>query len=231
MNIVVINGSSRKNGATAKILKEISNLLNTYNNIDVRFINLSDVEMEFCKGCYSCYKTGECFIQDDVEQIIELISKADGIIIGTPTYESNISGQLKVLADRGHFVFEQLLHQQYALTVTTFENYGGGTASKILNNLMTYSGATLSASIKKKIFFNEDPLDKVTKKNLEKAVRRFYLDIEKRRIHPFQWVKQKIIFEMGIKPFVYKKAARYTGIFDGVFKHWKDKQINFKHID
>ncbi len=231
MNIVIINGSSRKNGATAKILKEISNVLNTYSNMNIQLIHLSDIKMEFCQGCYSCYKTGTCFIQDDVEQIIELISKADGTIIGTPTYESNISGQLKVLADRGHFVFEQLLHQQYALTVTTFENYGGGVASKILNNLMTYSGATLSASIKKKILFNENPLDAVTKKKLEKEVRRFYLDIEKRKIHPFQWVKQKIIFEMGIKQFVYKKAAKYTGIFDGVFKHWENKQINFKHIE
>lgn len=35
---------------------------------------------------------------------------------------------------------------------------------------------------------------------------------------------------MGIKQFVYKKAAKYTGIFDGVFKHWENKQINFKHI-
>lgn len=44
MNIVIINGSSRKNGATAKILKEISNVLNTYSNMNIQFIHLSDIK-------------------------------------------------------------------------------------------------------------------------------------------------------------------------------------------
>ena len=43
-----------------------------------------------------------------IENLSKNIETADGIIIGSPTYASNVSGQMKVLIDRGHFVIEQL---------------------------------------------------------------------------------------------------------------------------
>ena len=67
-----------------------------------------------------------------------IIETADGIIIGSPTYASNISGQMKVIIDRGHFVIEQLLFGKYAISVSTYENYGGKDTAKILNRLFCY---------------------------------------------------------------------------------------------
>lgn len=66
--------------------------------------------------------------------------RRDGIILGSPTYAGNVSGQMKVIIDRGHFVMEQLLYGKYAISVSTYENYGGGDTSKIINNVTTYSG-------------------------------------------------------------------------------------------
>lgn len=71
------------------------------------------------------------------------IETADGIIIGSPTYASNVSSLLKKFIDKGHFVIEQLLHKKYAITVTTGKNYGSKDTSKVLNRFMSYSGARI----------------------------------------------------------------------------------------
>lgn len=58
MKVVIINGSYRKEGATAIILKEIQQNLMDYTNIEVQFINVADLQLRFCTGCCSCYSTG-----------------------------------------------------------------------------------------------------------------------------------------------------------------------------
>lgn len=143
MHIVTINGSPRKNGATAGILHTLEQELSAQ-GAAVDFLDISDLNIAPCKGCMSCYQTGVCCIKDDGDKITEQISRADGLIIGTPTYASNISGQLKILIDRGHFVIEQLLHGKHAVSVATGVNYGNRDACKVLDRLFLYSGACLS---------------------------------------------------------------------------------------
>lgn len=125
MKVIILNGSHRKNGATALILNEMYQKLETYPNVEVQFYNVADLNLKYCIGCCKCYKNGICIFNDDIEKLSESIETADGIIIGSPTYASNISGQMKVIIDRGHFVMEQLLHKKYAISVSTYENYGG----------------------------------------------------------------------------------------------------------
>ena len=128
--IVIVNGSHRKNGATAIILNEMYERLKKHSNVEVRMVHVSDLSLQYCVGCGTCYKTGTCIYKDDAESLSLWIAEADGIILGSPTYASNVSGQMKVIIDRGHFVMEQLLHGKYALSVATYENYGGREAVK-----------------------------------------------------------------------------------------------------
>lgn len=107
MKIVIINGSHRKNGATAIILDKIAFCLRQYQDVEVKLFHVADLDLKYCIGCCSCYKTGECVYRDDIEALSKEIERADGIIIGSPTYASNVSGQLKTIIDRGHFVIEQ----------------------------------------------------------------------------------------------------------------------------
>ena len=109
MKIIIINGSYRKNGATALILHEMYKKLGTYPNVEIQFYNVADLNLKYCVGCCKCYENGKCIFNDDIENLSKNIETADGIIIGSPTYASNVSGQIKVLIDRGHFVIEQLL--------------------------------------------------------------------------------------------------------------------------
>ncbi len=63
-------------------------------------IYLYDNNISFCRACYACFKTGKCVIQDDMSEILEKISKADVLVIATPTYFLTMNGILKTVIDR-----------------------------------------------------------------------------------------------------------------------------------
>ena len=222
MKIIILNGSHRKNGATALILNEMYQKLETYPNVEVQYYNIADFNLKYCIGCCKCYRNGKCIFNDDIEKLSENIETADGIIIGSPTYASNVSGQMKVVIDRGHFVIEQLLFQKYAISVSTYENYGGKDTSKILNRLLSYSGATISDSLVIKVPFSTNPLSSSkTQNKVNKAIDNFYNDIHKHNTYLYQKIKHFIIFRFGIFPFVRKKGNEYQG----VVARWKKQGI------
>lgn len=222
VRIVIINGSYRKNGATACILNEMYQQLKEYSNVDVQMIHVADLELKYCSGCGICYKTGECIYKDDLENVSLKMGNADGVIIGSPTYASNVSGQMKVIIDRGHFVMEQLLYGKHAISVATYENYGGKDCAKVMNKLLSYSGAMISKTITVRNRFNVNPLEDVRlREKIQKAVTRFYGDIAGQRKYTLQKIKHFIIFQLGIRPFVLRKGSQY----DGVIRHWRKKNI------
>lgn len=222
MKIVIVNGSHRKNGATALILNEMYQQLKKYSDVDVQMVHVADLSLKYCVGCGSCYKNGACIYKDDIESLSLRIAEADGVILGSPTYASNVSGQMKVIIDRGHFVMEQLLYGKYAISVTTYENYGGRDSAKIINKLLSYSGAKISGSIVSQNRFNANPLKDIRlKENVEKVVCRFHRDVIGKRKYLLQSIRHLIIFRVGIQPFVMKKGAQY----DGVIAHWKKRNI------
>ncbi|MCM1498342.1 MAG: flavodoxin family protein [Clostridium sp.] len=222
MKIIIINGSHRKNGATALILNEMYQKLETYPNVEVQLYNVADFNLHFCAGCCKCYKNGKCIFNDDIEKLSETLETADGIIVGSPTYASNVSAQMKLVIDRGHFVMEQLLFRKYAISVSTYENYGGKNTSKILNRLLSYSGATISNSLVIKVPFSTDPLNSSkTQKKVTKTTDKFYNDIHKQNFYLYQKIKHFLIFRFGIFPFVRKKGNEYQG----VISKWKKQGI------
>lgn len=213
MDIVIINGSPRKNGATAAILHMMEEHLQRKENVFVEFIDISNLEIAPCQGCCLCYKTGHCYRKDDAEKLSDRIEAADGLIIGSPTYASNMSGQLKQFIDRGHFVIEQLLHDKYAISVVTGENYGSRDTSKILTKLLQYSGAKLSGKVEYNLPFNGKPDSdyRVTKK-ICFLTDKMYHDIRSKKKYLFQHIMHKAVFNVGIKPFVIRKGESYEGV-------------------
>lgn len=213
MNIVIINGSPRKNGATAAILHKMEERLLQKENVFVEFIDIGSLEMAPCQGCCSCYKTGHCYMKDAAETLSDRIAAADGLIIGSPTYASNVSGQLKQFIDRGHFVIEQLLYNKYAVSVATGENYGSSETSKILKRLLKYSGARISGRVKYNLPFNQNPGSnhRLTEKVCH-LTDKMYRDIRQQKKYILQYIMHKVIFAVGIKPFVTRKGESYKGV-------------------
>ena len=102
MKVVAINGSARKNGNTAFLIKEVFSILEK-DDIECEMIQLSGKYIKGCKACDQCYKlkNNTCIQKDDiVNECIKKMIEADGIILASPTYFSNVTAEMKALIDR-----------------------------------------------------------------------------------------------------------------------------------
>ena len=221
MKVLIFNGSPRNNGTTATVLHRIETELKK-GDVEVDFYNLGSIEMSHCTGCCSCYRTGACCLSDDAEILSQKISEADGIVLGSPTYASNVSGLMKDFIDRGHFVIEQLLYGKPCITVATGENYGNRSARKVLDNLVLYSGGKISDHILLKVPFNGiSGMKKAITRKTFRASERLIWEIKGKKKHLVQCFCHGIIFRLGIRPFVMKKGAAYAG----VVRKWRERGI------
>ena len=221
MKVLIFNGSPRSKGVTSTVLHRIETELKK-GDVEVDFYDLGSIGMSHCTGCCSCYRTGACCLHDDAEILSQKISEADGIVLGSPTYASNVSGLMKDFIDRGHFVIEQLLYGKPCITVATGENYGNRSARKVLDNLVLYSGGKISDHILLKIPFNGiSGMKKAITRKTFRASERLIWEIKGKKKHPVQCFCHGIIFRLGIRPFVMKKGATYAG----VVRKWKERGI------
>jgi multimeric flavodoxin WrbA len=102
MKIIAINGSPRKDGNTYILLNRVLDELKS-EEIDTEIIQLGGQRVRGCLGCNICWKekNQRCAIEDDIiNTCIEKMLKADGIIIGSPTYFANVTTETKALIDR-----------------------------------------------------------------------------------------------------------------------------------
>ncbi|APM40752.1 flavodoxin family protein [Clostridium kluyveri] len=108
MKVYAINGSPRKNKNTATLLQKTLDGVkeNTKDKeIETEIINLYDLNYTGCISCFACKRLGsksygKCALKDDIQEVLEKLSQADGIIFGSPVYIGNITGQLKSFLER-----------------------------------------------------------------------------------------------------------------------------------
>lgn len=106
MKVVAFNGSPRHNGNTAQSLKIVLAELEK-EGIETEILQLGGRKVFGCLACGKCRenKDNRCARQDDeMNTFIQKIEAADGIIIGSPTYFSNVSTEVKALIDRCGYV-------------------------------------------------------------------------------------------------------------------------------
>ena len=106
MKVVAINGSARKDGNTAILIKTVLAELEK-EGIETELVQLAGKKIRGCIACFKCFanKNQRCSVEKDVlNDCIEKMVGADGIILGSPTYFANISTELKALIDRAGMV-------------------------------------------------------------------------------------------------------------------------------
>ena len=130
MNILIINGSARKNGFSNYIA---TNLIETLKKKDVNvdYFNIPDKKINMCRGCVQCCANENkyCYINDDIMEAYRLMEKADSIVYISPIYECFISGILKNFFDRtNHY--------------TSFFKLAGKNMNLILSGVQPLEGET-----------------------------------------------------------------------------------------
>lgn len=103
MKIVAIDSSPRR-GVVSRSVETAARAAEEAGAQVVR-VRLHDMEVRFCTGCNMCQLTGTCKIQDDLPALAQLISEADGVIFGTPSYFRHPDEATRAVLDRitGYF--------------------------------------------------------------------------------------------------------------------------------
>ena len=106
MKVIAFNGSARKDRNTATLLKRVLQVLEAQ-GIETELIQLAGKFISGCDACRTCIttKNKRCAIEDDnVNEYIQKMLEADGIILGSPVYFSMMTPELKALIDRAGYV-------------------------------------------------------------------------------------------------------------------------------
>ena len=102
MKVIGFNGSARKDGNTAVLIQKVFDELEV-EGIQTTLVNLGPQSVNGCLACMKCHdnKDGHCVQKKDaLNDWLDEMKTADGIVLGTPVYFANISGQLKCFMDR-----------------------------------------------------------------------------------------------------------------------------------
>lgn len=106
MKVVGFNGSARKDGNTAILINYVFGELQNA-GIQTEMVQLSGKDIHGCRACFKCFnnKDGHCAVDNDyLNQCIDMMTQADGIILGSPTYFTDVSAEMKALIDRAGLV-------------------------------------------------------------------------------------------------------------------------------
>ena len=102
MKVTAFNGSARKDGNTAMLIRHVFEGLEA-EGVETELYQLAGRPIHGCVACYQCFarKDRRCAVLDDAaNECIEKMLSSDGIIIGSPTYFAAISPEAKALIDR-----------------------------------------------------------------------------------------------------------------------------------
>ncbi|MDE6123775.1 MAG: flavodoxin family protein [Eubacterium sp.] len=104
MKVLGINGSARKDGNTAILINKVFEELNK-EGIETELIQLSENIIEPCKACWACAGQNNCVHKKDVfREILKKMVDADGIVLGSPVYNANITANMQALLERASVV-------------------------------------------------------------------------------------------------------------------------------
>lgn len=191
--ILIINGSPRKNKNCFSISKEIRYKLEE-NNITYEIFNIYDMNIEYCTACGFCEKTGYCKFNDDMTPMYKMFDKAKGVIVISPVHFDCVSAKLKTVVDRTQAIYAS----KYILNKPSIDRdktrigmyiaVGGSTPYKTQfmggQIVMDFFFKSVNNKLKYNIYLNStDKLgyseNQHFKNELDKAIKNYICDVKK----------------------------------------------------
>jgi multimeric flavodoxin WrbA len=151
IKVLAINGSALKGGNTAILLRYVLKELEK-EGIEAELIELSGMQIHGCRACHACskLKNHRCSQTSDMgNPIIEKMEAADGILLGSPTYFSNISPEIAALMDRACYVARAnggLFRRKVGAAVVAVRRAGAIPAFDALNHFFLFSEMVVPGS-------------------------------------------------------------------------------------
>jgi len=144
MKVVAFNGSPRPNGNTALMIREVFKVLEG-EGIECELVQIGGKYIRGCQACGKCreFQNTKCIFDDDlINECIQKMLKADGIIIGSPTYFASLTSETKAFIDRVGYVTRGngiLLKHKVGAAVTAVRRAGALNVFQAINNFYLIS--------------------------------------------------------------------------------------------
>ena len=151
MKVVAINGSPKKEGNTYHAIQVVAEQLNK-ENIEAEIIHIGNKVIRGCMGCGQCakQKNEKCiYDNDEVNECIQKLKIADGIILGSPVFFSGITGTMKSFLDRVFYVAgsnASLFRYKVGASLIADRRAGAVAAYTQLNNYINYAEMFMPSS-------------------------------------------------------------------------------------
>ena len=96
MKTLILNGSPRKNGDTASLLRILTGSLHG----EFRVVDCYREDISPCIDCRSCRKELRCVLNDGMQEIYRYIEDCENVVIASPIYYAELTGKLLDVASR-----------------------------------------------------------------------------------------------------------------------------------
>ncbi|MDP8225075.1 MAG: flavodoxin family protein [Candidatus Lernaella stagnicola] len=152
MKVIALNGSPKKNGNTALLLNTVCEVFQE-EGIETSIIHLPPLKLQPCTGCFKCRKTkdGKCHgvTDDTLNDVLAQVIEAEGMLIGSPVWFSNVTGHVKNFIDRAGMVVrmnDHLLSRKVGAAVVAVRRAGGIPTFDAINHFFHISGVVVPGS-------------------------------------------------------------------------------------
>ncbi len=99
MKVLIINGSPRKNGNTARLLKEAEGIFDK-EGVEYEVYQIGGRAIVGCMACGHCFTHDGCVLKDDVNALAAKLAECDGLMVAAPVYYGSANGSVISLLDR-----------------------------------------------------------------------------------------------------------------------------------
>lgn len=96
---ILISGSPKSDGNTAQLMNECAKVIQEQ-GVETEVISFAGMSIQSCTACGKCSETGKCDIEDGLNEIIEKIRQAQGLIVGSPVYFGTARGDVMAALQR-----------------------------------------------------------------------------------------------------------------------------------
>lgn len=204
IKIVGISGSPHRNGNTAKLIRRVLGGCKKA-GADIEFVSLGDKKISPCRACYECLKIGRCILDDELNEIREKMINSNGIVAGSPTYNRDITGNMKIFFDRIFYdIHRQTFLGKYAVCINT-HIFSSDCTQKTLRDLTMALGYYVVGTVNAKLWRFRDEIEKdhgTMKKAFNMGVR-LVKSIKMQR----RYLRQDLIRKFFMKP-IFRKVDK-----------------------
>jgi len=145
MKVLLVNGSSRKNGCTNTALNEVARALKE-EGVETEIFFIGNEALPDCIACRKCREIGHCVFHDIVNEFVEKSKSADGFIFGSPVYYAHPSGRLLTFMDRAFYSGSAAFRFKPAAAILSARRAGTTASMDVINKYFTINSMPIVSS-------------------------------------------------------------------------------------